>query len=301
MALEAGALMHQMFAAVRIWQLEHVQGLPDHAKATAQRLFGLSRWKQIERIQSEADTREGLLEIAFNTLRSGDWTDDPEDNNRTLANMESATIVYVDQRLSDMESWPIYVADKKKSNCLVGIEQVFDIVLVYEDGYQVRYIGTVDGLVIKAATDNYYIDENKTANRLGAGWRVSFELSHQVTGYNAASTTTFGFPVYRSRVTGLKLPVTYRGEDCYPHEPLERTDENVRQWAQWVRNNAEVFERFEHDYEHAERRTHSCNRYFRACALLPFCGDSAEGRREQWEQMGLADRSPSERAIMEAA
>jgi hypothetical protein len=60
MALEAGALMHQMFAAVRIWQLEHVQGLPDHAKATAQRLFGLSRWKQIERIQSEIDTREGL-------------------------------------------------------------------------------------------------------------------------------------------------------------------------------------------------------------------------------------------------
>lgn len=299
MALEAGALMHQMFAAVRIWQLEHVQGLPDHAKATAQRLFGLSRWKQIERIQSEIDSREGLLEVAFNTLRSADWTDDPEDNNRTLANMESATIVYVDQRLSDMESWPIYVADKKKSNCLVGIEQVFDIVLVYEDGYQVRYIGTVDGLVIKAATGNYYIDENKTANRLGAGWRVSFELSHQVTGYNAASTTTFGFPVYRSRVTGLKLPVTYRGEDCYPHEPLERTDENVRQWAQWVRNNAEVFERFERDYEHAERRTHSCNRYFRACALLPFCGDSAEGRREQWEQMGPADKSPSERAIME--
>jgi hypothetical protein len=300
MALEAGSTLHQMFAAVRIWQLEHVQGLRDHAEATAARIFGARRWKQILRIQSEADSREGLLEIAFNVLGTSGWVDDPEDTNRTIANMETATISYVDQRLSDMEGWPIYVADKKKPNSLVGVEQVFDIVLVYEDGYKVRYIGTVDGLVVKAGKGDHYIDENKSANRLGSGWRVSFELSHQITGYVAASTTTFGFPVYRSRVTGLKLPVTHRGEDCYPLQPLARTDENVRQWAQWVRNNAQVYEQFEHDYEHAELRTHSCNRYFRPCALLPFCGDTAEGRAEQWAQMVPADKSPSEQAIMEA-
>jgi hypothetical protein len=300
MALEAGGLMHQMFGAVRIWQLEHMQGLPAHAKATAKRIFGLDRWKQIQRIHSEIDTREGLLEIAFNTLNTAGWVDDPEDSNRTLSNMESATIVYVDERMPHMANWPIYVADEKKPDSLVGIEQVFDVVLVYADGYKVRYIGTVDGLVIKAATSDFHIDENKTASRLDAGWRSSFDLSHQITGYVAASTTVFGFPVFRSRVTGLKIKPTQKGEDVYPLEPLPRTSDNVRQWAQWVRDRATVFERYEHDYEHAPRFTHSCNRYFRPCALLPFCSDSVGGRAEQWSQMVAANRSPSEHAIMEA-
>jgi hypothetical protein len=299
MALEAGATMHQVFAAVRIWQLEHVQGLPKHAKATAERIFGLSRWKQIIRTQSEVGTREGLLEIGFNTLRTSGWLDDPNDLNRTLSNMESATIVYVDERMPHMENWPIYVANEKKPDCMAGIEQVFDIVLVYEDGYKVRYIGTVDGLVIKASTGEYHIDENKTANRLDAGWTSSFDLSHQITGYVAASATVFGFPVFRARVTGVKIKPTQRGEDCIALE-RGRTSDNVREWAQWVRDRNEVFERYEHDYEHAPRFTHSCNRYFRPCALIPFCGDTVAGRHEQWGEMVPADRSPSEHAIMEA-
>lgn len=299
MALEAGSAMHEVFAAIRIWQLEHIQGLPLHAKAVAKRIFGLDRWKQIKRVQSEIDSREGLLEVAFNALHTCGWVDDPNDNNRTMSNMESAAIVYVDERLPNMENWPIYVASEKEPSSLVGVEQVFDIVLVYEDGYKVRYIGTVDGLVTQAATGKYYIDENKTANRLDTGWRASFDLSHQITGYVAASTTTFGFPVFRSRVTGLKIKPTQRGEDVIAVEPLERTSDNVRQWAKWVRDRAEVYDRYKDNYEDAPRFTHSCNRYFRPCALSPFCGDSVDGRKEQWDEMVVADRSPSEQAIME--
>jgi len=302
MALEAGETMHQVYAAVRIWQLANIQGLPQHAKVVANRIFGKERWEKCNTGLAAGDDREILLQICFEVLHSSEWFDDPSDDVRTMANMELSAIKYVDERLPYMENWPIYVESNKNPRCMVGIEQVFDVVLEYDDGKEIRYIGTIDGLVQKASAKKWYLDENKTAARLDAGWRAKWDLYHQITGYCASSTSVFGFPVFNSRVTGAKVKPTGKGEDIIAVEPLARTPEQIYRWASWLRSTAETFEKYKDNYawEHADRYTHSCNRYFRPCALIPFCNDTEEGRRIAFDtQMVDADPSPSERAVME--
>ena len=293
--------MHEMFAAVRIWQLSEIQKLPDHAQCTGKRIFGAARWNKCwKHCVSYTDEREQLMELCFSILATAGWKDDENDRTRTMTNMELATIVYIDERLYGMETWPIYIEDVSNPQSMVGIEQVFDVTLTFEDSKEFRYIGTIDGLVIKAPTGQYYLDENKTSVRLSQAWRDSFDMKHQITGYCAASTAVFGFRTLRSRVTGLKIPPSNRGEDCYPFEPIERTEDAIQHWATWLREMAETYEKYKDDFEHAARYTHSCNRYFRTCSLLQFCADTAEGRQIAFnESMVAAEPRPSERSIGE--
>lgn len=301
MALEAGELLHQVFAAVRLWQLAQVQGLPEHARFNGHRIFGQPRWDGVwEYSVKHTDHRDQLLELSFAVLRSSGWQDSPSDSTRTMTNMELASICYVDERIPSMDNWPIYVEDKANPRSLVGIEQVFDVVLTYEDNYEVRYIGTVDGLVCKASIGEFFVDENKTAARLGDAWRNAFDMKHQQTGYCAISTAIFPFKVTRCRVTGLRIRPSNRGEDVYTFETLPRTEDAFQHWATWVREMAQTYERYKGDYEHATRYTHSCNRYFRPCSLLSFCSDTPDGRLITYhEHMVSMEPSPSERAVAE--
>lgn len=302
MALECGSTMHEVFAAVRLWQLCNIQGFPRHALYNGKRIFGELRWNMVwqHALRYTPNDRDQLMELCFAILRSSNWKDDEKDTTRTMTNMELATIVYVDERLPTMENWPIYVEDEGNPQSMVGIEQVFDVVLTYEDNYEIRYIGTADGLVRKASTRQYYIDENKTASRLGAGWRKAFDMKHQATGYCAISSAIFPFKVFRCRVTGLRIKPLHKGEDVYPFEPIERTEDSFQHWATWVRENVETYEQYKNDFEHATRRTHSCNRYFLPCSLLEFCADTVEGRQLAFDEyMVPADLSPSERAVID--
>lgn len=311
MALEAGSVMHEMFGAVRVWQLEFIQKLPEHAREVGKRLFGAQRWDKCYKYcvshtgyvspgvtMSHTDERESLMELCFAVLASSGWKDSPTDHERTMTNMELATIVYIDERLPRMENWPLYVEDTKNPKCMVGIEQVFDVVLTFEDNCEFRYVGTIDGLVIKEATGQYHLDENKTAARIDYAWRNAFDMRHQVTGYCAASTSVFGFRILKSRVTGLRIKPMNKGEDVYPFEPVERTEDAIQHWATWLRELAETYEKYKDDFEHATRFTHSCSRYFRPCSLLSFCSDTAAGRQVAFnEEMVKSDPSPSERAV----
>ena len=119
-----------------------------------------------------------------------------------------------------MENWPIYVEERTNPRSLVGIEQVFDVVLTFDDNYEVRYIGTVDGLVRKASTGEYYIDENKTAARLGDAWRNAFDMKHQTQGTARSALACFGSRLCGVRVTGLRIKPANKGEDVYPFEPI---------------------------------------------------------------------------------
>lgn len=325
MALEAGEAMHQVFAAIRIWQLDKRQRLSKHALATATRIFGLSRWRDaLKEVDPTLDDREQLQQLAFAILHGSGFYDDPGDNVRTLGNMELATIIYVDEQLSKMDNWPIWVNNLKKPNEPVGIECVFDVVLSYSDGRKIRYIGTLDGLVMDYHRERRLtLDENKTASRLDDGWINSFDMSNQVTGYLACASAVFGLSMWYdkdrrtttmssilgmqnfgyhlkaySRVTGLKIKPTGKGEDKYV-KLVNRTPAAVHHWAQWVRHTVDLYEAFEDDFENAPRYTHSCNRYFRPCSLIPFCADTADGRAEQWDQMVASEGSPSERAVRE--
>lgn len=257
------------------------------------------RWTRLRKFLAKkiSDERDHLLTFSYEVLHTSGFYDDERDQNRTMSNMESSTIVYVDERLPHMHNWPIWVQSKKDPNKIVGIEQAFDVVLTFHDGFQVRVIGTIDGLVIQAATGLNHIDENKTSVRLDRAWREAFELSHQITNYCATSSIVYGFPVMHSRVTGVKIKPSGGGDDCIVLEPAMRTPAMVGHWATWVHEQARKYELFENDYEHAQRYTHSCNRYFRPCSLIPFCGDTPEGREKQWEQMIPSDMTPSEKRI----
>lgn len=290
--------MHEVFAAVRIWQLEKVQKLPKHAAHAAERLIGLEKWRDC--LSKLRDPQDNLIETAFNILHATGYEDEPGDNIRTLANMELATIRYINQRWEHLDNWPIYVADTRDPLCVVGIEQPFDVTLQYEDGYEARYIGTIDGLVLEKQNKNLpRIDENKTASRLDDAWEKSFDMSHQITGYCACSTTVFGFRVLNSRVIGMRFRPTAT-EDISLIYPLQRDAYSILHWGAWVRHGAEMFDRHRDNWENAPRFTHSCSRYFRPCSLIHFCADTPDGRQQQWEHdMVEAPLSPSERAVLE--
>lgn len=286
-----------------MWQLHHVDGLPKHAEVTGERIFGYKRWHDVlDGISAHKkgwDTYEQLLALCFGILESSGWEDDPQDSVRTMENMQLATIAYVDHSLPKMENWPIYVEDRNDPRSFLGIEQVFDVTFTFGDGKEVRFIGTVDGLVHHVKFDMApVLDENKTAARLDNGWRAKWELGHQITGYCFAASVIFGFPIVRSRVQGVKIKPS-GGEDVYPLEPLVRTTETFETWGIWLRHTVDMYERYRDDFEHAPRYSHSCNRYFRPCALIPFCCDTRDGRIEQYGDMVEADKSPSERAVEE--
>ena len=298
MALEAGEAMHQFFAAMRCWQLAKMQDLPDHAKETGIRIFGMNRWDAIwKATQKQSGDIEQLGQLAVEVLNTSGYYDDPKDTTRTLSNMQTAAVVYAKETYPYLYAWPIWVADFKSPLKPVGIEQVFDVVMEYTDGKRIRFIGTLDGILCNASQKlRVTMAENKTAARMDKAWVESFKMRHQITGYMACGMAIFGFEMYHARVYGCRLKPMYRGEDVHI-EPVSRTKDDIQHWANWVRRQVEHFEEYSVDWEHAERRTHSCNRFFRPCALIPFCADTPEGRREQWDQMIDIVPSPSERAV----
>jgi hypothetical protein len=309
MALEAGHQMHEVFSAARLWQLEYKQNLPEHARVAGHKLFGKQRWTEIvKHAATEApykdDHRQHLFSVCFKALHTGTFYDQPDDDIRTITNMESATLNYINARLPLMESWPIFVDDERDPHCLVGVEQVFDVMLEYSDGTLIRNIGTIDGLEFSRHYKRLFLAENKTASRLDDGWVTSFDMSHQITGYCATTGVVWKRPVLDAHVFGVKIKPGRAGDNLRVLL-VERTEESIQTWARWVHWTVKnLYDPFvshtgDIDFESAPRFTHSCNRYFRACSLVPFCTDTAEGRQEQWEQMVEAPLSPSEQAVME--
>ena len=298
LALEAGEAMHQFFAGMRCWQLHYVDKLPDHATAAGIRIYGEERWREIwKKVKKASGHIEQVGTLAVEILGSSGFYDDPKDSTRTLSNMQTGAVVYARETLPYLESWPIWVADSKDPHKPIGIEQVFDVVLEYDNGKRIRYIGTLDGILRNVSKGNRItMAENKTASRLDKAWIESFKMRHQITGYMACGQALFEIEMWHARVYGCKLKPTYRGEDVHI-EPVVRDAASISHWGNWVYNQVEIFETYKDDWESAERRTHSCNRYFRPCALIPFCADSPAGRAEQYTQMIPAVPSPSERAI----
>src|SRR6478736_27640 len=140
LALEAGSTMHEVFAAMRLWQMYRVQGLADHFNYHGIRIFGQPRLEAS--FWPKSNPRDEVLAFCFEILNSSEWYDDPKDSIRTIANMEETTIVYVDRMMEAMERNKIWVADVNDPTAPVGIEYAFDMAV--DDA--VRYIGTLDGV-----------------------------------------------------------------------------------------------------------------------------------------------------------
>jgi len=301
MALEAGGAMHDVFAACRLWQLLRLQSLPEHFIHHGHRLFGEERftrcWKDYG--GKETDYRDELINFCFNILNSGEFYDDTDDNIRTLSNMETTVIRYVDWRMPQFERNPIWVEDVNDATKRVGIEVTFDVIIAYR-GKSVRYIGTIDGIITPLnANPSYpvlgeaYIDENKTASRLDETWRKSYMVKSQPTGYIAIARMITSLVVSKVRMIGVKIKQTRSSEDLRAFIE-DREDYQMIKWVQSLFHAHEIVERYEADPLQAPQYTHSCSRFFRPCSFIDLCAASPEDQQDIYQSMVPGRLSPSE-------
>lgn len=289
-ALEAGSAMHEVFAALRLWQLRRRQHLPDHFAYHANRIFGIDRATAC--FWPKPDERDEALNFCFEILNSGDWYDDPTDKIRTLANMEETTIKYVHEQLQVMDRSRIWVEDIKDPTKRVGIEITFDIVV----DEIIRYIGTIDGVVVRP-DDHLRLEENKTANRIDEAYRESFRVKFQPTGYTVASRLLFDHPITENKILAIKVKQTRSVEDFVTfieHRTPGRQFEDFHRTLLYTHQLAMLYGP---DPLNAPMFTHSCNRYFRPCGFVDLCQASTEDQQMMYDAMETTPFSPSERAI----
>lgn len=297
MALEAGGAMHEVFAAFRCWQLYRVQGLYQHFAHNSIRLFGEERHKLAFKRMDDSP-RDEVLNYCFKILNSGEFYDDPDDRMRTISNMEETTMRYVDEQMPFMKNNLIWVADKNDPTAPVGIEQVFDVMITWR-GKTVRYIGTIDGIVCQPQyPGTMMVDENKTASRLDEAWREAYKVKSQPTGYIFVAKMLTGLEGTKVRMIGTKIKQTRSNED-YSAFIEEREPYQLVDWARSLFFAADIVEQYGDRPLEAPQFTHSCNRYFRACAFVDLCGAEPEDRLDMFENsMTEAPLTPSQEAII---
>lgn len=294
LALEAGGAMHEVFAAVRCWQLLRIQNLPEHFEYNARRLFGDDRFASIW-TEITDNPRDELINFCFQVLNSGEFYDDPSDTARTLAHMEETIIRYVDDRLPSMERNPIWVADADDPSCPVGIEQIFDVIITYQ-GKSLRYIGTIDGIVLIKDGQEFMVDENKTASRLDETWRRSFSVKSQPTGYIAVAKMLTGLVGDKVRIIGCKVKQQRSSEDMLSFIET-KTNAQIMDWVNSLFFAHELAQRYTDDPLSAPKFTHSCSRYFRSCAFIDMCAAEPNDQRDIYDGLVAAELTPSQKAV----
>lgn len=311
MALEAGSAAHEAFAAIRLYRLLE-DGLSDHFEYHTHRIFGQEKGTSlIQKVRRGTDRIVNISSFAMEALHLSGFYDDPYDKRRTLSNLEESIYAYIKATFSRQN--PVYVQDVDKPESMVGVELPFDFTLEMEyiadqhknnetESKLIRYVGTIDAVHI-SKQGNPYVEENKTASRLGDPWASSFETSHQVTGYTVFGSRLLGVPITEALIHGISLPQPRRAAsytEGVRTEHVSRTEDNVAKFFQWVYNTYNRRLAIGDDVELATQNTGSCNRYFQACSLIPFCKGGADDRLEALQhEMVDVDPSPSEMAILD--
>ena len=302
MALEAGSACHEVFAAARAFDsLEYSnRAYPDIKQEDIRTLvegrlvtmFGRERTSEfLQEVDSSEDERTRILRSGLSILNSGAFYDDPADKRRTMSNLEEACIAYLD-RYEFGRNIPFIQGD------YIGIETPINLIVEYEtdDGVKrtIRFVGRIDGVHChRNDPKSPYVEENKTASRLGDAWELSFEMSHQVTGYLAAASTIIGMPLSMGRVRGLCIPQP-RVYDTNGVSTVSvfRKPHQFTEWAKWVVHTVEMFFAHYNDPTNAPKYTHSCSRYFRPCSYIPLCAAETEERKEIFNDMLEDEWSP---------
>lgn len=301
MALEAGSACHEVFAAARLFDLCEfsTKAFPDiepsYIRSLAEKravdMFGQDRSKDFFcEVDSSEDERTRILRSGLSILNSGSFYDDPADKRRTLSNLEEACIAYLD-RYEFGKNIPYVSGD------YIGVETPINLIVEYEYGdikRTIRFVGRIDGVHChRNDSKSPYVEENKTASRLGDAWEQSFEMSHQVTGYLAAASTIIGAPLSMGRIRGLCIPQP-RVYDTNGVSTVTvfRKQHQFTEWAKWVIHTVEMYYAHYDDPTNAPKYTHSCNRYFRPCSYIPLCAADPEERVEIFNEMYLDEWSP---------
>lgn len=305
MALEAGSAAHEAFAAARLWQVGRVQGFEDHMTHHGVRLFGEDRYGSMIMAAADGgdDTRNAMLRFCLDAFYTCGFYDDPSDRRRTFTNIEEALIAYLDRFDFKRDVW---IADKADPTAAIGIELPIDFTVEFNGSprlgdeeqlmTRIRFIGTADGVTVKG--DEYRLEENKTASRLGEAWSSSFWTSHQVTGYMIGMQACYGLPITKAGVHGMSIPLP-RSYDAggLMTEVVSRLDTQFTDFITWLLHQTSVIETYGHAPYDAPKNTGACNKYYRACSLIPLCASAREDRIEMFNEMIERDLTPTEKAM----
>lgn len=296
MALECGSAAHEVFAAVRLWQLRHHQSKVALADFHGPRLFGSARYEQmLEAIRNRSNEDERVQSLAFclSALETSGFYDDPRDRRRTMTNLEEACIAYIDRW--DWNRMPVWIRDENDPQSDIGIELPFDVVLsfVLEDDTtrEYRFIGKADGLHTR--NGELYLHENKTASRLDEAWQQSFLLSSQVTGYCLALGVWAGDSISKAEIFGMSIPLPKNYDfGGIVRESVSRYTHHFERWFNWFLHTVELERLYADNPVDAPKYTHSCNRYFRPCSMIPFCDADDEEQQAILAEMYEDEWSP---------
>jgi len=298
MALEAGSAMHEVFSSIRLWQLWRKQGLKDHAAYHGKRLFNTeeypNRWETILKTATDQkrDPRNELEMLCFGTIHTGTFYDDPRDKNRTIANLEEATLRFVKEQWATMDRNQIWVEDENDPTSAVGIENTWAIVV----DEKFIYIGTVDGISVRADGKSLRLEELKTASRLDDAFRRAFEVSQQPTGYMVMSEMTTGLVVEQTRILGIKVKQTGNHEDYIAFEAWRDNDKKL-EWLDTINYAHNLYMQYKDDVLNSPMFTHSCNRYYNPCGFVDLCAGTKVEQQWMFEDMEPAPKSPSQLEI----
>jgi len=300
--LEAGRAMHDVFAACRFFDLlNHLKDTlgrdsGNMINAYAGRIFNNAeypdRWQQaLHYYHSTEDAETRCMQMCLNLLETSGYHDDPRDNRRTQANLESAAINYV-QRYPLGRFIPICNEDASQ----IGVEVPFDVTLHdYSDKPLVRFVGRVDAVcrdTLRPNDTTPEVHENKTGSRIDSVWSNSFDTSNQVTGYCIAMSCILNQPIRNVIMWGLQLPVPKSSSysDGIMRYPTTRNENAFFEWQLWVKHTLGIILLYEDDPTNAPMYTHSCNRYFRSCSFIPLCCESMEQRKHIFDNEMVTKR-----------
>jgi hypothetical protein len=294
MPLEAGTACHESFSAIRIAQLWHVY--PDHARFHALRLYGPARSESILSVIRAADTPEAAFRAAaLETLATSGFQDALHDKRRTLANLGFSLTAFANSY--DGERFPVFVANRGDPTAPVGIELPFRVLVstLNSDGVSDEYAltGKIDGIHWhREEGKELLIVDNKTGGRLDEAWLKAQDMSHQYTGYMVAGSLIAGEPIRRAVVRGVQIPMPKMILNGLQDVWVVREEHHRVQWIAWLDHTIALYRDYRDDPIRAPKYTHSCNRYFRACPMIPFCTASESEKEQILSEMVVDEWNP---------
>lgn len=299
MALEAGSAMHEVFAYIRLATLaRHLSsvGRSDAFTSTVLdtngvRLYGTDRWESIQHASPHTEDQDNRLKHdCISVLETGGFYDDDRDKRRTLSNLEECALSYVDRWDFKPRVW---MRDYDDPLSDVGIEIAFDIVVEPVNQQAFRFTGKLDGLRWHGVTQQrLVVEDNKTGSRLNDAWEMSFETSHQLTGYCLAARVFTHEQVSNAEAIGLAIPLPRSEFTGFVRAQVTRSDEQFTRFVNWMLHAIDGFNLHSADPINAPMYTHSCNRYFRPCSLIPFCASDHADRVQMYDEMIVDEWSP---------
>ena len=294
MALEAGEVAHQVYAAHRLFQLGVNQKRPDLMAMHGFRIFGEDRFIQMSSaMDGNASNRTNLINFALQALYTSGFYDDPNDKNRTVTNISEAVIAYMDA--VDLDRYPIWI-----NGDFVGIEIPFEIAVTIklsnDTTMAFKYCGKIDAVLTDGA--DLVVWDNKTGSRIDDAWLSQWLLSHQFTGYCTALSTLMSVKCDKAAVAGMRIPLSKDLSASIRIEQVPRRPHAFEAFARWLAHTVQIIEAYKDSPSEAPMYTHSCNRYFRSCSFVPLCYADAEEKKQILTEMVYDKWSPLDQDII---